>query len=191
MIVPVDVTGTVTVIIDGEEFVFDLNEGTIGAYYSEGEKYIVAISGGNGELVIQGLPVGEYVVSVRYNGDYKYTYADNTTTFKVTSKDTDIKVYDLGNGTVLVIVPENATGNVTIEVENQTFTAPVVNGTAIVDLTNVTPGKHNITVIYSGDENNSPTTENATVNIPGNYIPIDVRVHDICWRYRSCSCNSS
>lgn len=179
LIVPVDATGNVTVIIDGEEFVFDLNEGTIGAYYSEGEKYIVAISGGNGELVIQGLPVGEYVVSVRYNGDYKYTYADNTTTFKVTSKDTDIKVYDLGNGTVLVIVPENATGNVTIEVENQTFTAPVVNGTAIVDLTNVTPGKHNITVIYSGDENNNPTTENATVNIPGNYIPIDVSVHDI------------
>ena len=179
LIVPVDATGNVTVIIDGEEFVFDLNEGTIGAYYSEGEKYIVAISGGNGELVIQGLPVGEYVVSVRYNGDYKYTYADNTTTFKVTSKDTDIKVYDLGNGTVLVIVPENATGNLTIEVENQTFTAPVVNGTAIVDLTNVTPGKHNITVIYSGDENNNPTTENATVNIPGNYIPIDVSVHDI------------
>jgi hypothetical protein len=179
LLVPADATGNVTVIIDGQEYVFDLNEGTLGAYYREGEKYIVAISGGNGELVIEGLPVGEYVVSVRYNGDNKYTTADNTTDFKVMNRNTDIEVIDLGNGTVVVVVPDNATGNVTIEVEGQNFTGPVINGTAVIDLTNVTPGKHNITVIYSGDDTHDPATENATVDIPKYYTPISVTAHDI------------
>ena len=179
LLVPADATGNVTVVIDGEVYVFNLNEGTLGAYYGEGVKYIVAISGGNGELVIEGLPKGEYFVSVRYNGDNKYTYADNSTIFKVISRNTDIEVIDLGNGTVVVVVPDNATGNVTIVVENQTFTGPVINGTAIIDLTNVTPGKHNITVIYSGDETHSPSMENATVNIPKYYTPIDVTAQDI------------
>ena len=179
LLVPADATGNVTVVIDGEVYVFDLNEGTLGAYYREGEKYAVAISGGNGELVIEGLPVGEYVVSVRYNGDNKYTYADNTTTFKVTTKNTDMEIIDQGNGTVVVIIPGNATGNVTIEIENQTFTAPVINGTAIIDMTNVTPGTHNITVVYSGDETHNPATENATVDIPKYVCPIDVTAHDI------------
>ena len=179
LIVPTDATGNVTVVIDGEEYVFNLNEGVLSASYNEGEKYIVAVSGGNGELVISGLPVGEYVVSVRYNGDDKYTYAVNTTVFKVTTKNVEIEVIDQGNGTVVVIVPDNATGNVTITVENQTFTAPVINGTAIVNLTNVTPGEHNITVVYSGDETHNPSTANATVDIPKLYAPISVTAHDI------------
>ena len=179
LLVPADATGNVTVVIDGEEYVFNLNDGILGAYYREGVKYIVAVSGGNGELVIVGLPVGEYVVSVRYNGDNKYTYVDNSTIFKVLSRSTDMEIIDQGNGTVVVIIPGNATGNVTIEVENQTYTAPVINGTAVINLTNVTPGKHNITVNYSGDENHDPATENATVDIPKYYAPISVTAHDI------------
>ncbi len=179
LIVPVDATGNVTLVIDGEVYVFNLNDGILGAYYREGVKYIVAVSGGNGELVIEGLPVGEYVVSVRYNGDNKYTYADNSTIFKVLSRNTEMEIIDQGNGTVIVIIPGNATGNVTIEVENQTYTGPVINGTAVIDLTNATPGKHNITVIYSGDENHDPATENATVDIPKYYAPISVTAHDI------------
>ena len=179
LFVPADATGNVTVIIDGEVFVFDLNKGTLGAYYHDGEKYIVAISGGNGELVIAGLPVGEYVVSVRYNGDYRYTTAENSTVFNVISRHTDMEIIDQGNGTVVVIVPDNATGNVTIVVENKTFVAPVINGTAVIDLINVTPGKHNITAIYSGDETHDSSSKNATVDIPKYYAPISVKAHDI------------
>ena len=179
LIVPADATGNVTVVIDGEEYVFNLNEGTLGVYYNEGSKYIVAISGGNGELVIEGLPVGEYVVSVRYNGDYKYTTAENTTVFKVISRHIDIEVIDQGNGTIVVMVPDNATGNVTITVENKTFVAPVINGTAVINLTNVTPGKHNITVDYSGDDKHDPASKDATVEIPKLYAPISVTAQDI------------
>ena len=151
----------------------------MGAYYVEYKEYTVAVSGGNGEIVIEGLPVGDYVVSVKYNGDSKYLTAENTTTFKVSPLHTDLEIIDQGNGTVVVIVPGNATGNITIEVENQTYTGPVINGTAIINLTNVTPGVHNITVIYSGDDTHEPTVENATASIPKLFAPISVEAHDI------------
>ena len=177
--VPADATGNVTVVIAGEAYTFVLNQGTLGAQYREGEKYTVAISGGNGELVIEGLPVGEYIVSVKYNGDDKYLQSANETSFKVSKHDTDMEVIDQGNGTVVVILPENATGNVTIVVENQTYVANVTNGTAVINLTNATPGEHNITVIYSGDENYNSTTQNSTVEIPKYFTPISVEAHDI------------
>ena len=179
LLVPTDATGNVTVVIGHDVYVFTLNDGTLGAYYIENKEYYVAVSGGNGELVIEGLPVGEYVVSVKYNGDGRYTTAENTTTFKVSPQHTDMEIIDQGNGTVVVIIPGNATGNVTIEVENQTYTGPVINGTAIINLTNITPGVHNITVIYSGDDTHEPATENATASIPKLYSPISVTVHDI------------
>ena len=179
VIVPVDATGNVTLIIDGEEYNFNLDTGLLSAAYSEGDKYSVAVSGGNGVLVISGLPKGEYTVSARYNGDAKYLPATNTTDFIVSKVKTDMDVIDQGNGTVVVILPDNATGNVTIKLGNDTYTAVVENGTAIVNLNNATPGEHNITVIYSGDDNYSSKTVNSTVDIPKYVTPISVEAHDI------------
>jgi hypothetical protein len=68
-----------------------------------------------------------------------------------------------------VIVSDNATGNVTVKIGNETIPAvELVDGKAIVNLTksNATPGKHNITVIYSGDGNHTPGEVNATGTIP-------------------------
>ena len=54
-----------------------------------------------------------------------------------------------------------------------------IKGTAIVNLTNVTPGIQNITVIYSGDDNHTSEIINATVTIPKLITPIKVVVTDI------------
>lgn len=94
LLVPSDATGNVTEVIDGEAFNFNLDTGVLGAVYSEGAKYNVAISGGNGELVISGLPKGEYTVSVMYNGDEKYLPAVNTTIFTVSKATTPMDVVD-------------------------------------------------------------------------------------------------
>lgn len=48
-------------------------------------------------------------------------------------------VVDLGNGTIVVNVPEDATGNVTVKVDGKTYSAEVVNGTAVINLENATP----------------------------------------------------
>ncbi|WP_407380908.1 Ig-like domain repeat protein, partial [Methanobrevibacter sp.] len=177
--VPVDATGNVTLIIDGEEYNFNLDTGILSATYSEGDMYSVAISGGKGEIVITGLPKGEYVVTARYNGDAKYLPAVNSTTFRVVNVESNMQVFDQHNGTVVVKVPCDATGNVTIRLGNETYTGIVENGSAIITLDNAPPGRHDIEVTYSGDDMYLPKTINSTVEIPKRFTPISVEAHDI------------
>ena len=148
-----DATGTVTIKVAGIE-------------------QTVAVTGGVNSIIVPDVPVGDHTVEVIYNGDDKYSGKSTTTELVVSPKDTnpgDIRVIDNGDGTVTVIVPDNATGNVTVKIGNETIPAEeLVDGKAIVNLTksNATPGVHNITVIYSGDGNHTPAEVNATGTIP-------------------------
>ena len=177
-IVPEDATGNITIIIDGDEYQFNLADGVLSTSIEDG-MFVTAVSGGKGKIGIYGLPKGEYNVTVRYNGDGKYLPSDNKTSFKVSKSSTTIDVVDLGNGTVMVNVGENASGNVTVKIGDQTYNATVINGTAIVSLTNATPGTHEIEVIYSGDDTHGGKTVNSTVTIPKHSTPISVKVSDI------------
>ena len=179
LIVPTDATGNVTVIINSDEFTFNLNNGALGAVYVEGKEYIVAVSSGNGELVISGLPKGEYFVSVRYNGDNKYLPSQNTTIFAVSKQDTQMDVIDQGNGTIKIILPDDATGNVTVSDGNNTYVVEVINGTAVINLNDTTPGKHDVTVEYSGDGDYSSNKTTISVDIPKYSTPISVKVSNI------------
>jgi len=178
LLVPNDATGNVTVIIDGEEYNFNLDDGTLTTTEGAG-KYTVAVSGGNGQLVISGLPKGEYYVSVRYNGDEKYLPATNTTLFTVSKIDTKIDEVDQGNGTLVIKLPEDATGNVTVKIGDETFTAKVENGTAVINLENATPGVHEAEIYYSGDNNYASKTDKITVEVPKYNAPIDAAANDI------------
>ena len=176
--VPEDATGTVTVVIDGVEYDFNLDDGILSKPSSD-DIYSVAVSGGKGVLVISGLPKGQYVVSARYNGDSKYLPSTNTTTFIVSTQVADIDIEDLGNGTIIVHAPKDATGTVTVTVDGEKYTADVVNGTAVINLDNVAPGTKNVEVAYSGDDNYAPETVNSTVSIPKYPTPISVEADDI------------
>ena len=147
-----------------------------------GENYTVFVSGGKGTLVVPGLDVGEYVVNVTFDGSEKYEPVENSNIFnvnKVETTESDIKVINQGNGTVVVVVPNNATGNVTIKVDGKEFNATVVNGTAVVQLENVTPGTHEAEVIYSGDGNYEPITTTANVTAPKYDSPMNITVGEI------------
>ena len=161
--VPVDATGNVTV--------------TIGD-----KSYDVPVSGGKGVLVVPDLGADNYTVKAKYNGDAKYKSSINSTKLEVTKdkfNPEDIKVIDQGNGTVVVVVPENTTGNITVKVGNETYNATIVNGTATITLNNTAPGTHEIEVIYPGDNNHEGTSTNATVTTPKLNAPISVDVSNI------------
>ena len=176
--VPEDATGTVTLVIGGKEYVFDIDNEVLSV--PDGEYvYEIAVSKGTGKLTITGLPKGEYTVSARYNGDDKYLPATNTTTFKVMKSDTPIEVLDLGNGTVKVILPQDATGTVTVKIGNETSVANVENGTATITLDKTTPGKHEIEVTYSGDDDHDGKTVKSTVDIPKYGAPISAKCDDV------------
>ena len=87
--------------------------------------------------------------------------------------------FDLGNGTIKVFVSDNATGNVTVKVGNQTFTADVIDGVAVINLDDVPAGDHDVEVTYSGDDKHAPKTVDSKVSIPKKQTPISVVAQDI------------
>ena len=119
----------------------------------------------DGTATIPGLGEGTYTVSVIYPGDLKYDAVTVNATFKV-SKVTDITPNITSNESGVVInLPEDATGNVTVKINNETYIVPVVNGTAVVPVS--VNDTDNITVEYSGDDKYNSTDVNASVTDEG------------------------
>ncbi|WP_407424732.1 Ig-like domain repeat protein [Methanobrevibacter sp.] len=176
---PSDATGRLEIIINGEGFEIDLSDYTLAIPVEGGEKYVISISYGFGKLTVADLPKGEYTVSVYYEGDEKYLPCQNTTKFTVSERGIDLDVVDYKNRTVVVSVPEDATGTITIVVENQTYVANITDGKAVFYLENATPGVHDIKVIYSGDDTYGGKTIDSKVEIPKYETPISVSVEDI------------
>jgi hypothetical protein len=158
--VPSDATGNVTVTVDGKD-------------------YNVPVAGGKGILVVPDLEVDNYTVTAKYLGDDKYEPSEGSAEFSVNKAVSNIQVIDHGNGTVVVVVPENATGSVTINVDGKEFTADVVDGIAEVNLDNVTPGEHVANVTYSGDGSHEGASVNVNVTAPKYETPMDVKAVDI------------
>jgi hypothetical protein len=88
------------------------------------------------------------------------------------------KVVDLRNGTVVVTVPANATGNITIKIGDHIYNATIKNSTAVIDLVNETPGTYLANVTYSGDANHTNMTVFEYVTIPKYETPITIDVND-------------
>ena len=145
------------------------------------DTYTVGLVSGKAQLIVPNLKVGEYDITATYNGDDRYESDVATAKLNVgkakLSPD-DVVVEDLGNGTVKVTVPENATGNVTVKVGDNTYVVNITNGTAYINLGNETPGAHEVSVIYSGDGNYSNITVTKVVTIPKNPTPIIIEVNN-------------
>ncbi|WP_296894419.1 Ig-like domain repeat protein [uncultured Methanobrevibacter sp.] len=130
---------------------------------------------------IDKLLAGKYTANVTFYGDNNYIDTSLKVNFTVSKLGSMMVVTEVVNGTsVVVSLPENATGNVTVVFENGTsMVVNVTNGSAIINLENVTPGTQNITVIYSGDENYTGVTINSTITVPKHDTEIKIDVTDI------------
>ena len=129
---PEDATGNVTVTIDGKD-------------------YIIPVENGTAKMNVSGLEPGDHKVDVKYNGDDKYLPASNSTTVtipKISDYPMDI-AYD--NGKVVVELPDDATGDVNVKINDKTYTAPVKDGKATVDVSDLKPGDYKVDAVYSGD----------------------------------------
>ena len=90
-----------------------------------------------------------------------------------------MNVVDEGNGTVKVILPDDAEGNVTLSDGENIYIVEVINGTASFNLKDTSPGLHDIEIKYYGDSNYSSKKINVKVDIPKYETPISVEVQDI------------
>ena len=122
------------------------------------------------------MTAGPKTVVVEYSGDGNYTsgYAVGNFTVEQSPVVPDVTVVDQGNGTIVVVVPKDAKGNVTVKVGDNTYNANVVNGTATLTLDRLTPGENNIEIIYSGDGNYTNATFSSIVTGPKYDAPIEI-----------------
>ena len=158
-------------------------------------RYYGEISSGRAALSISGLKSGQYRAKITYPGDEKYTNQTMTVTVKVNSVQpvtpnisiNGLKNIRVGeNETISVILPEDASGRVTLFVDGKKFReADLVNGIANVLLTGLSSGNHTVMAIYSGDEKYSSANvigelsvskraPNINVYFKGNIINVDV-----------------
>ena len=143
----------------------------------EGKQYPVEVINGTGSVDIDKLPKGNYTAYL--TGDipnyYPVSEEDN---FTVKPADPDLKanVSDetprFGeNITVSHELPDDATGNITYYVDGVPAVTLPVNET--FTFTPETPGIHNITIHYNGDDKYTPDEVNLTVDVV-NYLTIVV-----------------
>jgi hypothetical protein len=159
---------TVDIKISGDEIVVELPDDATGnvTVNIDGKDYVVPVENGTAKLNISDLEPGNHTVNVTYNGDDKYSPASNSTTINV-PKESDYPMnvtYD--NGKVVVDLPDDATGKVTVKVNGKDYTAPVKDGKAVVDVGDLKPGDYKVEAKYSGDDKYEPGKASDTISVP-------------------------
>ena len=145
-------TGNVTVVVNGKSQVVELKDS-------------------KATLTIENLAAGDYKVEATYNGDAKYLASSNNALFKVSKiSGYDIKVNagEVNEGedaTIIVVLPKDATGNVTLVMNNKPYFAKVSDGMAKVVVPSVSAGTHDFIVNYSGDDKYDKSTVNGTIKV--------------------------
>ena len=126
----------------------------------------------NGKAVfkLSDLKAGAYEVSVSYSGDEKYLPANGTAGFEVSKVKPDVAIEDtkVTDGKIVITLPDDATGSVTIEIDGKSYTAPVKDGKAVFDVPGLAAGKHDINVYYSGDDKYEAVQFNASITVEEN-----------------------
>ena len=152
---------------ENEIIIIEVTKGATGAVLINvnGTIYYKDLNNSKTTLVLENLKVGTYSVTVIYLGDKYYENSTNVGEFKVIGE-IDIKPSSSTNSSNLnITVPEGITGNITVIINGTNYTGEIINGSAIINLTNVTPGTHNITVVYV-DANGTVVEKNVTITIP-------------------------
>ena len=148
-----DATGTVTV--------------TVG-----NKRGSATVNNGRATINIAGLTRGDYSYNVTYGGDSKYneeskfgtiSVAKNVTTFTVNT----LANINVGDTAVFTIsgLPSDASGEITVSVDNGVYRNNVVNGGTTISVTGLTYGSKTATVSYSNDENYMADSKNVNFNV--------------------------
>ena len=141
--------------------------------------------------VVTAVKEGTATVTLTVGGDG--VYALNSTTITVTvnklnatadvSLPENINVGD--NSTVNVVLPNDATGNVTVKVDGEVVdTVTVKDGSADVTIPSMSAGKHTVEIDYTGDGKYNPVNENKVITVskknttPEITIPSDIEYGD-------------
>ena len=128
------------------------------------------IVNGTATVIIPNLPVGNNNLPVEYSGDGVFKNMSTSVVIVVNRKDLNISasaipIHTGDNATVVVSGLENATGNVTVSINNNNWSGKITEGVCNVIIPGINENT-TATVTYQGNDNynNASTTVNITVN---------------------------
>ena len=123
----------------------------------------------NGYGIVTAVGQGNATVTISFRGNDKYLPSNATITVTVSKVAFEPEIA-MDNNTLTVTVPENVTGNVTLTVGNETLVAPIENGVATFDLSDVPARDYNATVSYPGDDKYTGFDVVYPLSIEGDFI---------------------
>ena len=130
------------------------------------KNYSVVVINGKGNVSVDKLPAGLYNFSATWAGNDNYNGTNISGGFKINKIDStiainveDIKVGE--NATIIVNLDGDATGNVTITLDNQNYTVAINEGQTIKVIGGLKAGTYDVFVKYIGD-NNYNSAQNTT-----------------------------
>ncbi|SDA70661.1 Ig-like domain repeat protein, partial [Methanobrevibacter millerae] len=136
-----------------------------------GTGYYVNATNGKATLELTDLANGDYSVVARYSDDV-WEYAENSTSFTVDydaiTTPISIVSQDITIGedlNVTVIVPGDAKGNVTINIDGKTLTTKVSNGIAEFIIPGLSAGDYSVIARYDGDDKYGENSTTAFVKV--------------------------
>ena len=136
---PDDATGNVSIIVNGKE-------------------YNATVENGKIHVTADNIVIGPNDINITYSGDEKYASINRSEIFNGDKKESFVQIstgnIKLGQDAVIIIsVPEDATGNVLITVNDRDYLRSVNNGRVILTISNLIVGEYGISADYLGDAN--------------------------------------
>ena len=152
----------------------------------DGKNYTVAIVDGKAVKTIADLKANNYTVTVKYAGDNNYNPNQNTTKFtvsKISDYNLNITVpgdVKVGEDAVIIVnVPKDASGNVTVSVGKDVYNAVISNGSVKVVVSGLDAGNYSVVASYDGDNNYKASNSTAKFNVAKADVDVKINVGDI------------
>ena len=153
-----------------------------------GKNYTVKVVDGKGNLTGIKLLAGNYDFNAVWSGDNNYNSITDSGRFNVNKINTTMDIIvpkDIKAGEDIIIVinvPEDATGEVNVEIGGKTYTAGIVNGSVNLTTSPLNVGNYTLTVTYNGNNEYNPMTKKANITVISN-IDVNLNVEDIVMFY--------
>ncbi len=139
----------------------------------EGRNYTEPVKDGKAVITLSNLAAGTKKAIVYYSGDLNHNPAMSNVSFTVNKLKADMSAVNNNPNSgemvhIVVSLPGDATGTVTIAIDGKDYTAPVENGKAVFNIPGLDAGEYGFTAYYSGDDRYSPANVTGTINVTPN-----------------------
>ncbi|WP_458453251.1 hypothetical protein [Methanobrevibacter sp.] len=143
-------------------------DGDIKVFYNDQEKTLPLIEGRSSITLSMPITPTTFVFTVKYDGVSKGVFIDVVNPQNPLGDITNVDANK--NNSLIIDLPNDATGNVNVTINGKTYPGRIVNGSIVIDIDDLPNGNYNGTVHYSGDENYSPSDK--PINISINYSDV-------------------